>query len=47
MADAYKCDRCGKLYEYYDGIQVVENGNHYNIMLLAKGIKTRTYDMCP
>lgn len=47
MANAYKCDRCGKLYENYDGIRVVENGNGYNIMILAKGVNTYTYDLCP
>lgn len=48
MADAKKCDRCGKLYEHYDGIRVVENDSCYHIMRLENDtINTRVYDMCP
>ena len=29
MSNAKKCDRCGKLYEQYDGIPLTEGGNKY------------------
>lgn len=34
MANAKKCDRCGKLYEFYEGVEFTPGGNRYvNITL--------------
>ena len=46
MSNALKCDRCGKLYETYVGIRLVENGNSYYCFLLAGNGKHKTYDLC-
>lgn len=46
MSNALKCDRCGKLYEHYSGIQLVENGNRYYCFLIAGNGKNKTYDLC-
>lgn len=56
MAQAFKCDICNNLYEYYDGIQVNVNGGKYrfNSIVLRhdslyeanKGF-LKTYDLCP
>ena len=48
MANAKKCDRCDKLYEDYDGIEVVEHGDSYNwLRIFTPSIKYKTYDLCP
>lgn len=49
MANALKCDRCGKLYEHYKGIRVESRGNDYCSMSLytGDGWKRRDYDLCP
>lgn len=46
MSNAYKCDRCGSLYEKHEGVEVVEGGNKYVVMTLAGHGKARTYDLC-
>lgn len=47
---AYKCDRCGSLYEQdqYDGLPLVEDGNKYTMFcLLTKAPMTeKQYDLC-
>lgn len=48
MSKAFKCDRCGKLYEGYRGIQLTDHGNYYNIMQFVGGLGAfREYDLCP
>ena len=49
MSKALKCDRCGKLYEIYDGIAINEGGNKYNEMSLQRPWNpiSREYDLCP
>ena len=49
MANALKCDRCGKFYEKYDGIKVVSGGNKYCFFSISNcsGLITRDYDLCP
>lgn len=49
MSNAKKCDRCGKLYENYEGYEVENGGNKYNILTLLHHWKTvsRSYDLCP
>ena len=46
---AYKCDRCGKLYEYYDGIELVSGGYKFTIFSISNyfGIANEDYDLCP
>lgn len=49
MANAFKCDRCGALYECYRGKQLTEGGNFYNGILLESdlAIFARHFDLCP
>lgn len=49
MADAYKCDICGGLYEHYRGIKIIEKGTSYNTMYLTHGAScdSRRFDLCP
>lgn len=49
MSKALKCDRCGRLYEVYDGIAIYEGGNKYNEISLKRYWNTvsREYDLCP
>ena len=52
MAMAMKCDRCGKLYEYYEGIREFNNSEKANGVLFIdrennKYCKRKSYDLCP
>ena len=53
MAQAMKCDRCGKLYEYYEGSDTFMNTKKANaVILIDKDLKQKywsrkTYDLCP
>lgn len=49
MTNAKKCDRCGKLYELYDGYEVVKGGNMYNTLGLFNHWDSaiQSYDLCP
>lgn len=49
MTNAKKCDRCGKLYEFYNGFSVEEGGNRYNKFSLYDHWNTvkHEYDLCP
>lgn len=48
MAKALKCDRCGKLYEHYEGIRVQDKGVHYvSLTLNSDGCWGRKFDLCP
>lgn len=48
MAEAKKCDRCGKLYEIYVGIPLVSGGNKYHAVKFANfGCSTAWLDLCP
>ena len=47
---ARKCDRCGKLYEIYNGLEVVKGGDIYNTVRLEKENIANIYkklDLCP
>ena len=46
---AMKCDRCGKLYEYYDGRKLFRNGEKANALFLMdeKYFSRRSFDLCP
>lgn len=54
MAKAFRCDACGNLYEYYDGILVQGRRYGFNSIILRhddlcetdKG-NLKTYDLCP
>lgn len=46
MAKAYKCDRCGELYEKYDGVKFDIQGNKYTKVSLVNEAYCRTFDMC-
>lgn len=50
---AMKCDRCGKLYEHYDGSKQFKNTEKANgLLLLDKNLdkkywSRKSYDLCP
>ena len=46
MSNALKCDRCGKLYEMYGGIQLVKHGNSYCRFEVAGNCGYQKYDLC-
>ena len=46
MSEAKKCDRCGKLYEYYQGVQLIDSGNHFTAVMLCGHGKTKLFDLC-
>lgn len=45
--NAKKCDRCGKLYELYDGIKFQPTSNSYYIVRFENALIGRDFDMCP
>lgn len=46
MSQALKCDRCGKLYECYDGVEFLQGGNKYrSLFFLGKG-QYKSFDLC-
>lgn len=47
MASALKCDRCGRLYEHYQGVEIVEGGNKYHAITLENRYDHKWYDLCP
>lgn len=53
MARAKKCDRCGKLHEYYAGIKEFKNSEKSNgVILIDKDLDNKywtrkSYDFCP
>ena len=45
MANAYKCDVCGELYEYFDGLSLCGRSKGFNsIELMHKGYYGRPED---
>jgi protein-arginine kinase activator protein McsA len=50
---AKKCDRCGKLYEHYDGSKEFKNAERANAVLLIdsdldnKYWSRKSFDLCP
>ena len=50
MANAKKCDRCGDLYEMYDGIKFEEkvnlSYNHIHVLTNHDSVH-KTFDLCP
>jgi len=47
MSEALKCDRCGKLYELYDGIKFQPTTSPYSSVRLQNKVYGRNFDMCP
>lgn len=49
MANAKKCDRCGVLYEIYNGIKIERGGNSFNWLRLftTHGVAYREFELCP
>ena len=47
MAEARKCDRCGELYELYEGIQLNEGRNFYRCCTLVGSSSVLSLDLCP
>ena len=47
MANAKKCDRCGRLYEYYEGVEVTKGGRKYHALSVENGYVNKWYDLCP
>ena len=47
MAKALKCDRCGKLYETYNGIRYQEGENPYFRAGIYGTWCGRDFDLCP
>lgn len=48
--NAKKCDRCGKLYEYYSGNENKEKANAIRFLEAEYGAtvyKCNSYDLCP
>ena len=46
MSDAKQCDRCGKLYVRYSGLQFTETGSRYNNITLYGTGFSKDYDLC-
>ena len=47
MSNAKKCDRCGKLYEEYNGIRLKGQGNGYQYLYLGgNNIVSKLFDLC-
>lgn len=47
MANARKCDRCGKLYEIYRGIPLIEGRNAYHALdLIDQKYDRKHCDLC-
>ena len=47
MGKAYKCDRCGKLYEKYRGPKINQYDWNYNGMrFYTSGSSSEPYDLC-
>lgn len=50
---AKKCDRCGKLFEYYEGNKEFKNTEKANAIELidqnldCKYVSRKSYDLCP
>lgn len=47
MSRALKCDRCGRLYECYVGVEMTKGGNRYYGCSLENSITCRQFDLCP
>lgn len=46
MSSALKCDRCGKLYESYGGVQLCESGAYYRAISLNGSWSNQGFDLC-
>lgn len=47
MANARKCDRCGKLYEIYRGIPLMDGRNAYHALaLIDQKYDRKHFDLC-
>lgn len=46
MSNAKKCDRCGKFYDFYEGLEYIPNQNLFNCITLY-GEKSKIFDLCP
>lgn len=52
MSNAKKCDRCGKLYEFYKGIKLTPKGNAYICVDFVSGGNcggigvSKRFDLC-
>ena len=48
MADAKKCDRCGKLYEAYNGVEYKKFRQKFDWVEIRGGIseRRRGFDLC-
>lgn len=56
MANAYKCDICGRLYEFHEGVAVSGRNKCFNTLTLKHvdadrspngSIYLKTFDLCP
>ena len=47
MARAYKCDRCGKLYEPYEFSDYSEEIKFKERIINVSTLSGATYDLCP
>ena len=45
MANALKCDRCGKLYEIYRGVTF--DGHDYRCIEIHGMLMAKSFDLCP
>lgn len=46
MSEAKKCDRCGKLYECYKGVEFNKSGFKYNYVRISAAISFMDFDLC-
>lgn len=47
MANAKRCDRCGRFYDFYEGVEFTAGANKYTYVILASAGAERRFDMCP
>lgn len=47
MAEAKKCDRCGKLYELYAGVPFTDNRKYYAVRFANISCSSGWLDLCP
>ncbi len=47
MAAAKKCDRCGNLYDLYDGIPFNDNRKYHAVKFANCNYNTAWLDLCP
>lgn len=47
MAEAKKCDRCGNLYELYDGVLFKDSRKYHAVKFASFNCSSAWLDLCP